>query len=126
MTDRVYEVGYCKPPIDTRFKKGQSGCPSGGRKNAKSVSERLDAILAEKMSVSEGGKTLRMPKEEIFLRQLVSRAISGERQASRVLFDYLGKRQQQPHDKANTSTDDFLMDELLAMFGDTAGGEDRG
>jgi hypothetical protein len=78
------------------------------------------------MSVSEGGKSARMPKEEIFLRQLVSRAISGDRQASRVLFDYLAKRQHQPYDKANSSTDDFLMSELAAMFGANGEGDDRG
>jgi hypothetical protein len=34
-----YAVGYCRPPSETRFKKGQSGNPKGrakGRRNVKS------------------------------------------------------------------------------------------
>ncbi len=126
MSDRDYEVGYGKPPIHTQFKKGQSGCPSGGRKKQKSASDRLDAILAEKMSVTEGGKTARMQKEEIFLRQFVSRAISGDKQASRAMLEYLAKRQHQPVDTANIASDDFLLNEIMTMFGADGEGDDRG
>ena len=34
----TYEVGYGKPPVNTRFRKGQSGHP-GGRPKAKRLSE---------------------------------------------------------------------------------------
>jgi hypothetical protein len=34
-----YEVGYKKPPVSTRFKKGKSGNPGGKRKE---VAEDLD------------------------------------------------------------------------------------
>jgi Family of unknown function (DUF5681) len=34
-----YEVGYKRPPIATRFKKGQSGNPSG---KPKKISQELD------------------------------------------------------------------------------------
>ncbi|MFM2257093.1 MAG: hypothetical protein RIQ28_940, partial [Pseudomonadota bacterium] len=27
-----YEVGYCKPPVATRFKPGQSGNPAGAKR----------------------------------------------------------------------------------------------
>jgi hypothetical protein len=34
-----YEVGYKRPPVATRFKKGQSGNPSG---KPKKISQELD------------------------------------------------------------------------------------
>jgi hypothetical protein len=32
-----YEVGYRKPPVHTRFKKGQSGNPRGRKKSSKNI-----------------------------------------------------------------------------------------
>jgi hypothetical protein len=34
-------VGYCKPPLHTRFKKGQSGNPRGHAKGAKNLASVL-------------------------------------------------------------------------------------
>ena len=62
---RHYEVGYGKPPKQHRFKKGQSGNPSGRPKGTKSSKptlpeERLkDIVLAEAdrtIPVYEGGR----------------------------------------------------------------------
>ena len=43
---KAYEVGYCKPPVNTRFKKGQSGNP-GGKPGPKCAKEKLFAQLLE-------------------------------------------------------------------------------
>ena len=45
-----YDVGYGKPPVTTRFKKGKSGNPRGRRKGAKNKlptlnEERLKSIV---------------------------------------------------------------------------------
>ena len=115
MTDRNYDVGYGKPPQHTRFVKGQSGCRSGGRKAPKSLSDQLDRILSEKVTVTESGKSQRMTIEDVFLRQLVNRAVSGESQASRALLGYLDKRQQRPDTGGTNATEEFLIAELLRM-----------
>ena len=118
MSEPTYEVGYGKPPLHSRFKPGQSGY-TGGRKQAKpSPSELLDRILEEKLTVSEGGKSKRMPKLEVFLRQLVAHAIANDRQSVKLVLDYLNKRQEQPDAKTNSSTDTFLLAELTRMIGD--------
>ena len=44
-----YKVGYKKPPLHTRFKKGQSGNPSGRPKGSKNFSTLLAEAQATKM-----------------------------------------------------------------------------
>lgn len=110
------KVGYGRPPVASRFKPGQSGNPSGKRKARPSLSQRLDRILAEIVPVTEGGKSKRMPKEEVFLRQLVTRAIAGDRQSARLILDYLQRRQESAPPGAASATDEFLMNELIDLL----------
>ena len=116
MSKPDYKVGYGKPPLHSRFKPGESGYVGGRKKGKKSPSETLDNILAEFMTVSEAGKSKRMTKQEVFLRQLVAHAIASDRQAVKLMLDYLNKRQEQPDDKASSNTDDFLLGELTRMI----------
>lgn len=118
MADGVEKVGYCRPPVATRFKPGQSGNPSGERKPRPSLSQRLDRILAEKMTVAEAGESKRMSREEVFLRQTVSRAINGDRQFGKLILEYLQRRQEAAPAEAISSTDEFLMNELKSILGE--------
>lgn len=111
------KVGYGRPPVATRFKPGMSGNPSGKRKAKPSLSQRLDRILAESVSVTEGGRSKRMTKEEVFLRQMVTRAIGGDRQFGRLLLDYLERRQENAPAGTASATDEFLMSELVSLLG---------
>lgn len=111
------KVGYCRPPAATRFKPGVSGNPSGKRKARPTLSQRLDRILGENVSVTEGGKAKRMAKEEVFLRQMVTRAIAGDRQFGRLLLDYLARRQDGAPPEAKNASDEFLMSELISLLG---------
>ena len=126
MSDKKYEVGYGKPPLHTRFKPGHSGCKTGGNKKPKPLSDQLDRILREKLTVTEGGKSQRMCKEDVFLRQLVNRAISGERQASGAVLAYLIKRQQRPNPAGTSATDAFLISELQRMIETDVGASKNG
>jgi hypothetical protein len=110
------KVGYRRPPVATRFKKGVSGNPSGKRKPLPTLSQRLDRILAEKMRVTDGGTAKRMDKEEVFLRQMVARGIAGDRQFGRLLLEYLLRRQATTPAAGTSATDEFLMTELLTML----------
>lgn len=117
MADEEPRVGYRSPPVATRFKPGRSGNPSGKRKPRPTLSQRLERILAEKMSVAEGGKSKRMPREEVFLRQTVTRAINGDRQFGKLLLDYLQRRQETSPTEARNATDEFLMGEIISILG---------
>jgi Family of unknown function (DUF5681) len=89
-----YEVGYKKPPVATRFKKGGSGNPSGKRKE---VAEDLDpgkilqAIDNEEIIVTIDGKRKRMRKGEIHFRQLFTKAIKGDLTAAKLIAKHAAR-----------------------------------
>ncbi|MER3356617.1 MAG: DUF5681 domain-containing protein [Hoeflea sp. D1-CHI-28] len=65
-----YEVGYCRPPKDKQFKKGQSPNPTGRKRKPKSVREQIKDVLAQKIPITEGGKTKKLPRQQIILISL--------------------------------------------------------
>ena len=124
--DRPYEVGYGKPPRHTQFRKGTSGFAGHRHKSQATMSDQLNRILREKVSVTDGGKKQRLTKEEVFLRQFVSRAISGDRQCSKLMLEYLAHRQDQPDAERSNATDEFLVSELVSLLKSGSGGSDGG
>ncbi len=84
--DRDYEVGYGKPPMATRFKKGQSGNPKGRPKASKNVSTMLEDVFFQMIPITESGKRRAVPVVEAILLQLVNGAAKGDmRHIDRVL-----------------------------------------
>lgn len=87
MSDAIDEpVGYGKPPKATRFKKGRSGNPSGRPKQTRSQLELLRRELAQRVTVTEGGRKRRLTKGELITKQLVTRALKGEVPALRMMM----------------------------------------
>jgi Family of unknown function (DUF5681) len=82
-----FEVGYGKPLVATRFKKGQSGNPSG---KPKKIAQKLDpgkilqSIDNEEITVKIDGKEKRIQKGEVYFRQLFNKAIKGSLSDARV------------------------------------------
>ena len=73
-----YGVGYGRPPIHTRFKKGKSGNPRGrplGHANAKTTVAR---VMNEKVPVREGHKTRFMTKLEAMFQAHTNKAMKGD------------------------------------------------
>jgi hypothetical protein len=88
MTDKKdYEVGYCKPPKHSRFKKGESGHPSGPKRGNRSLKTILNEVMAEKISIN--GKA--MPKKEAAVRRLFADAMTGNRTAMTSLLSLLSQ-----------------------------------
>lgn len=88
-----YKVGYKSPPIATRFKKGQSGNPSGKpKKNTDKLDlgRILQAIDHEEMVVEIDGKSRRMSKIEIHFRQLFNKTMRGNLKAARLIAEMAG------------------------------------
>jgi hypothetical protein len=84
--DRDYEVGYCRPPKSTRFKKGKSGNSNGRPKSSKPVGAILEEVFNRKIPTTENGKQRKISLLEAILRQLANGAAKGElRHIDRVL-----------------------------------------
>jgi Family of unknown function (DUF5681) len=73
-----YEVGYRKPPKDTQFKSGQSGNPSGQKKQLKSGKTLAMEALNERILVTKAGRQRRITIHEAIWRRLVTNALKGD------------------------------------------------
>lgn len=80
-------VGYGRPPLYTRFQKGQSGYPLGRPKKKRTEMPADDdgsnaaimrKVLEEPVRVREGGKVRTMPKSEALQRKIEQMALSGK------------------------------------------------
>jgi DNA segregation ATPase FtsK/SpoIIIE-like protein len=74
-----YRVGYKHPPLHSRFKKGQSGNPSGKRKTESGgldIRSLVQDTFLTKVKVREAGKkTKRMPKIVALIKQKQQEAV---------------------------------------------------
>ena len=84
--DDDYKVGYCHPPLETRFRPGTSGNPRGRPKGARNLATVVASTLAERVVVTENGRRKRITKREAMVKQLVNRAVSGDARAMRLLL----------------------------------------
>ena len=79
------DVGYGKPPKNSRFKQGRSGNPRGRPKGALNMATVLARTLREKIVIDENGKRKTVSKLEAAIAQLVNKAASGDGHAIRYL-----------------------------------------
>jgi hypothetical protein len=84
-----YDIGYCRPPEHSKWKKGQCGNPARIRKRpVKPVAELVDEFLANEVEVVDNGVSQRRTAFEIIYLQLYNKAIAGNARALKVLKRY--------------------------------------
>lgn len=82
-----YEVGFGKPPRETRFKPGKSGNPRGRPKKTASQLEKLvRRVLDAPMQYRENGRTKTATRSEVAIKLQVQRAIKGSIAAAELLL----------------------------------------
>ena len=80
-----YDVGYGKPPKQTRFKPGQSGNPRGRPKGTKNLKTDLMEELGEMVSVREGDRSRNVSKQRAVVKTLVARTLQGDVRSAALL-----------------------------------------
>jgi Family of unknown function (DUF5681) len=116
-----YEVGYGKPPQDTRFPKGQSGNPRGRPSGAKNLKTLLSEALNEPVIVTENGGRRKVTKRQAIITQLVNRSATADFRAIKILLDMLREIENQtepapPETSAFSEADEEVLDQLRARF----------
>jgi Family of unknown function (DUF5681) len=91
-----YEVGYCRPPVATRFQPGRSGNPGGRPKGAPNLRAVVSAAARELVEVRENDRPRRMTKLEAAVKQLANRAAKGEERATKSFLDLLDSLESRP------------------------------
>lgn len=121
-----YDVGYKKPPKRSQFKPGQSGNPKGKPKGAKGLKTDLREEMAERVTINENGKRIKVTKQRLMIKALAQKAAKGDVKAAAQLVSLTiqsfgledrrdGKSQLSKHDSA-----------LLAGFEEHLSGDGTG
>lgn len=93
-----YDVGYGKPPKDTRLKPGQSGNPRGRPKGAKNKrpglhEERLKDIILDEayrtVAMREGDRNVQIPVAQAVMRAIAVNAAKGNTRSQRLFAQLL-------------------------------------
>ena len=82
-------VGYKNPPVETRFKKGVSGNPSGRPRKRKSPTDEIQQVLSRTVTMRENGRVKKVPLTTALATQLVQAALAGDRHARKEVFEML-------------------------------------
>ncbi len=93
-TTAHYEVGYGKPPVHARFKKGQSGNPKGRKKKeAPDIFDLLPRYLNREITMTMGGREQKVTALEGIIASLIQKALRGDAKAFKALMELMEKVQ---------------------------------
>lgn len=81
--ERAYTVGYGRPPVETRFKPGQSGNPKGRPKTPRTIRKKLAELFMRPVTVRDGSLIKRITLIEAVIRKLIEKGIKGDGRAIR-------------------------------------------
>jgi hypothetical protein len=111
-----HAVGYGRPPKATQFKKGKSGNPKGRPKGSRPIGAVLQEVLGQRISVTENGKTRRLPALEVMLRRLANDAMRNEPVALKLMLSLFDRYGESP--EAGIRLDEVLAEDraILANF----------
>src|SRR5437660_5065457 len=119
-TEHDYELGYGKPPVHSRFKKGQSGNPRGPR--GKNLPALLVAALNEPVFVTADGRRRKITKREAVVAQLVNKSAGADLRATKMLIDMLKDIEKKagmappPDTSPFTRVDEEVVEDLVTQW----------
>lgn len=111
MSDASHEVGYCRPPIHSRFQKGRSGNPGGKMrvKPEKRLKAHFEVALTEALDANL--EVLRKVKPDKAIEslacQLVLQAADGRPSAQKIVLSIIEREADEgPHTLAEETQED--------------------
>jgi hypothetical protein len=78
-------MGFGKPPVRTRFKKGRSGNPKGRPRKQPDRHSELTKVLREKVTITVEGQQKKVTVQQALLLRLRDQALRGELWAGKLL-----------------------------------------
>jgi hypothetical protein len=126
--DEPYQVGYCMPPLHSRFKPGQSGNTRGRPKGPKSLEQVLRHALERRVPDPRGGGHM-ITMLELIAESLVVGAAKGDTRKIRLLIALLDSFRDSEAGEANCqeldATDREILEQYIASLeADQAGNEE--
>jgi hypothetical protein len=88
--DGAYEVGYGRPPKETRWKKGQSGNASAKKRRPAAVAtvEIIDRLFVKPVHIVENGVARKVSTMEAILMRLWAAEMSGSKRAGKIRLQF--------------------------------------
>jgi hypothetical protein len=111
-----YEVGYGKPPLHTRFKRGRSGNPRGRPRGERNLSSLLNQALNEPVVVTENSGLKRISKRQAAFKQLVNEAAKGNWRALKLLVDILQDIERRAEPQTQESSFSLADEKVIAQW----------
>lgn len=100
-----YEVGYGKPPRQTRFKAGQSGNPKGRAKGARGVKSEVIEVFNMPVVVKTAGKGKSVSTLRAVLLRVRQKALEGDARAINLCLELGRQHLSEGSEKAETLTE---------------------
>ena len=128
-TNDSYSVGFGKPPLETRFKPGQSGNPNGRKKGSVNFASEVRRVFGRKLTVQIHGSNQRMTMSEAVLSKIVTKGLNGDTGALRLSVNLM---QAADADEPVSATlfesagDRQLLQEMFSQVGRQDGLADKG
>ena len=97
-------VGYGKPPKKHQFKPGQSGNPRGRPLRNQSMRASILEELKMSITVTENGRTRKMPKDKAIVVNLINKALRGDLRAILAIQDLVHEEELAKMAKQNQTT----------------------
>ena len=99
------EIGYCKPPKSTQFKKGQSGNPKGRPKETFDFDAAYERALQKRVAVHENGRRKKVSKLEAAVTQQANKSAAGDASAVKLLMAWFASRRREARIKQEEGID---------------------
>jgi len=84
---RSWSVGYKRPPVQSRFRKGASGNPKGRPKRSRDVPGAILKHLDRPITITINGRRKTMPVFDAIVMQLSNKALNGDLKAIKAVCD---------------------------------------